>query len=484
MKRITLVNPSEGFSKGFVPLGLASISAYLKKYGTDIEVRLLDADCQDIYHDFTPDTDVVAITAVTQDIKRATEFAKFVKSYGNIPVILGGVHITTFRILPEPFDVGVVGEGEETMLELMQLSEIKNLTIGEIKGVCFNVFGKTYFTEPRPLIINLDIIPIPDRDIANMEHYLKPQQIIPYYKGCSLTIMSSRGCPFKCVFCSTQIHWQKFRAFSAERVVEEIELLINKYQVEIIHIFDDLFITDKKRLARIHDLIIEKGINKQVKILCLVRSDLIDDKTMQMLKEMNVVGVCIGMESGCLKTLEYLKQRTVTIEKNREAIKLANKYNIPIMGSFMIGNPYETEEEMMQTLAFIREHRYTPYLSPLTYVAAAFPGTEFWKYAKAKGLPDDFENISMDIPNDIESLKKGSLLTDVPVERFFEISRLFLKETKYGVLKQKLFNPSWFDYIAAYKYCIVDIEGNLFTGISEVNKIRREFKKYRNREVS
>ena len=471
MKRLVLVNPSEGFNPWCIPLGLTAISAYLKKhYQGDLEITLLDAHCQNIYKEFYP-ADIVAVTASTQDIGRATEFAKYVKTFGNIPVILGGVHITTYRKLPEPFDIGVIGEGEITMLELVQLNTISKDNIGSIKGICANVNGETLFTRPRPLVPDLDIFPIPDRDIADMNYYFQPRQLIPYHTGRTFTLLTSRGCNFNCVFCSTHIHWQKFRAFSAPRVIAEIEELVNKYGAEIIHIVDDLFIADKRRIAEIHRLIIEKGINKKVKFMCLVRSDMLDDKTMTMLKEMNVVVTGIGMESGCPKTLKYLKHNTTTIEKNRKAIELSAKYGIPTMGSFMFGNPYETEEEIMQTLKFMQEYRYTPYLTALPYIAIAYPGTEFWRYAKAKGLPDNFDNLIMDIPDNITALKNSTLLTDIPVERFFEISRLFRKEAGYSDIKQFLYcDTTLLNYIRVYLMGM-RLEMNLVTGILEVSKI-------------
>ena len=472
MKHLILVNPSKGFGTGCVPLGLASLSAYVKKYYTgEIKITLLNADTQDIYKDFVVG-DIYAVTAVTQDIGNAVAFAKHVKSFGHAPVILGGVHITTYRVLPYPFDIGVIGEGEETLLELLNTDPTQ---WRNINGVCFNVAGETRFSEPRPLLENLDVIPIPDRDIADMDFYLKPQMIVPYHKGRTLTMITSRGCNFNCVFCSTRIHWQKFRAFSAERVIEEIEFLIARYNVEIIHIFDDLFITDRKRIRKIHDYILEHGI--KVKFVCLVRSDLLNDNIMRLLKEMNVVALCIGMESGCEKTLQYVKQNTVTLAKNREALALAEKYDIPVMGSFMIGNPYETESEVLETLAFIREYRYHPSLAPLTYIATAFPGTEFWEYAKQKGLPDEFDNIVMDIPTDAEVLKKGSLLTDIPVDRFFEIAQEFLKETRYNVVKQHLLYPKLTDYFKAY-YIGSSIEKDPIQSIIETTKILMGCRRY------
>ncbi|MEI7591437.1 MAG: radical SAM protein, partial [Deltaproteobacteria bacterium] len=439
MKRLTLVNVSQGFFEGTIPLGLASIAGYLKQYGAPMEITLLDSNWQDIYQNYEP-ADMVGIGAVTQDIKHAIRFAEFVKSKGNVPVILGGVHITTYRVLPPPFDLGVVGEGEETMLELVQLENFSPDILKSIRGVCYNEKGRTIFTEPRPLVAQLDSIPIPDREIANLDYYLIKRPVIPLHCARTLTMITSRGCPFNCVFCSTRIHWQKFRAFSAERVIEEIELLIEKYNVEIIHIFDDLFIADKKRLSKIHTIIVERGINKKVKFMCLVRSDIIDDVTMKMLKEMNVVIMGIGMESGSPSMLSYLKRRTTTIEDNRRAIELANRYNIPAMGSFMLGNPGETEDELLETLKFVRSYRYSPFLIPACFISVAFPGTEFWNYAKEKGINvEDFDRIVMDIPDNPGPLKKAPLLNDIPLDRFYTIARLFAKENLYGGVKRDIF---------------------------------------------
>jgi radical SAM superfamily enzyme YgiQ (UPF0313 family) len=479
MKRVTLVNVSQGFFQGMIPLGLASIAGYLKQYGAPMEITLLDSNCQDIYQDYEP-ANLVGIGAVTQDIKHAIRFAEFVKSQGNVPVILGGVHITTYRVLPPPFDLGVVGEGEETMLKLVQLEKFFPDILKSVRGVCYNEKGHTVFTEPRPLIAQLDSIPIPDREIANLDYYLIKRLMIPYHFGRTLTMITSRGCPFNCVFCSTRIHWQKFRAFSAERVIEEIELLIGKYNAEIIHIFDDLFIADKKRLSKIHRFIVEKGINKKVKFMCLVRSDIIDDVTMNMLKEMNVVITGIGMESGSPDMLKYLKRRTTTIEDNRRAIELANRYNIPTMGSFMLGNPGETEADLLETLKFIRSYRYSPFLSPLSYISTAFPGTEFWNYAKEKGVNvENFDNIVMDIPNNPEPLKKAPLLTDIPLDRFFTIIQLFAKETAYGGIKRYIFLPkNIFSFLWAYLLGI-RLERSIIRGIVEVTKIILRFIKYK-----
>lgn len=476
MERLTLVNISRGFATGIIPLGLTSISAYLKKYGGYGNICLLDSNWQDIYKEFKP-TDIVGIGSVTQDIKKAIHFAEFVKSKYKIPIVLGGVHISTYRKLPEPFDIGVIGEGEDTMLELMQLAEFSKENLRKINGICFNESGKTVFTAPRDPITPLDRVPMPDRDIANLEFYLKKRQIIPYHRGRSLTMISSRGCPFTCAFCSTKVHWKKFRAFSADRVIEEIELLIGKYKAEIIHIFDDLFIADKNRFSAIHSKIIARGLNKKVKFMCLVRSDMLDEATIKMLKEMNVVITGIGMESGCENVLAYLKKRTTTIQKNRNAIALSNKYGLPTMGSFMVGNPNETEHDLLKTLEFIRSYRYSPFLVPLSYISTPFPGTEFWNFAKARGLNvEDFDQFAMDIPRKKEKLRGAPLLTEIPLDKFFDIIQLVAREGWYGEVKRHLFLPEGsLSLLKAYMIGIL-IERSVSKGIKEVTKIKKSLR--------
>ena len=474
MKSLTLVNVNKGFEGGILPLGLCSISAYLKHYGEVQDIVLLDSNCQDIYRDFSP-KDVVGISAVSQTMKEAVSFARFVKAqYPRLPVILGGVHISTCQELPDCFDLGVIGEGEETMLELMRLDALTVENISSIPGVCYLENGVTVTTAARDLIQPLDRIPLPDRSIADMDFYLQDRQIIPYHQGRSLTIMTSRGCPYKCIFCSTKSHWQTFRGFSAGRVVEEIALLVNEYRAEIIHIFDDLFVADKQRFHEIQKAVVARGLHTKVRFMCLARADMLDEETMGLLKAMNVVVIGVGMESGCDKTLRYLKNsQKASVDSNRRAIELSNRFGIPIMGSFMIGNPGETEEELLQTLKFIRSYRNSPFLAPLSYIATAFPGTEFWDFAVARGLPVySFDSIVMDIPDSITAFEQAPLLTDIPRERFFEISQLFAKETRYQRVKRYLYagylNP--LNLLKAYLAGII-INRNIVSGIVDVTRI-------------
>jgi radical SAM superfamily enzyme YgiQ (UPF0313 family) len=209
-----------------------------------------------------------------------------------------------------------------------------------------------------------------------------------------------------------------------------MELVINKYGVEILHLFDDLFTANKKRLFKIRDLMVEKGLNKRVRMMCLVRSDTTDDDVMQALKEMNVVVTGAGMESASPRMLKYIKKDTTTVEDHRRLIELSEKYEIPVMGSFLIGNPTETMEDLQVTLDFIREYRYTKMFQPLVYVTAVFPGTEYFEIGKQKGIPvERYDLLVMDIVPDLGAFKRAPLLTEIPIEEFYKIAQEFQTET-------------------------------------------------------
>ena len=208
--------------------------------------------------------------------------------------------------------------------------------------------------------------------------------------------------------------------------------------------------------------------------MCLARADMLDEQTMSMLKAMNVVVIGVGMESGCEKTLRHLKNNpSASVASNHRVIELSNQFSIPVMGSFMIGNPGETEEDLLQTLEFIRSYRHSPFLAPLTYIATAFPGTEFWDFAVERGINvGNFDTIVMDIPDDIENLRYAPLLTDIPIDRFFELTQLFAIETRYQAVKKFVCLAPWnpLNILKAYATGII-INRSLLRGILEVTRM-------------
>ena len=413
--KIALVNINKKeFRCKVAPLGLCSISGYLKKY-TNFEIVLIDQNVDDIYakveHEYP---DVICVSSTTANFDEAKRFIEFCKiNIHDSVLILGGVHIS---LVPDDIPtgvVGVMGEGEITITQLLRHNNILN-----VNGICYKTTKCVQHTSSRPQITNLDHIPIPDRSILNQEYYFSQSQIIPFHSGISGHMLTSRGCPYNCAFCSTKAFWGKPRMFSVDRVIDEINELIYNHYVNIIHIFDDLFLLNKTRFFEIVDQIQARGINKKVKFMCLIRADQINDEIMIALKQMNVVCVGIGMESGNDRILQYLKQSTTTVKDNQNAINLCKKYKIACMGSFMVCNLSETIQEMKQTVDFIKSQRNNPFFVPLPFVATPLPGTMLWddsSYIIGRN------KIQMDIPKTAIETMNGTYLCDVDKTELIEI---------------------------------------------------------------
>ena len=155
---------------------------------------------------------------------------------------------------------------------------------------------------------------------------------------------------------------------------------------------------------------------------------------MQALKDMNVVVMGAGFESASPRMLEYIKKDTTTVEQHRNLADLAIKYQIPLMASFLIGNPDETLDDLKETLEFIRSYRHTKMFQPLTYVAAVFPGTEYFEIAQIRNIPvEAYDRLIIDIVPAIEAFKRAPLLTDIPKEYFYKIAHEFNYETSIKV---------------------------------------------------
>jgi len=194
-------------------------------------------------------------------------------------------------------------------------------------------------------------------------------------------LYTARGCPFNCVFCACSRYWGEVRYATAEYVIEEIRELIEN-GVKVIRFSDDNFVANKERLQQIAEMVVSNGFHKQVKFSCWCRSNSVTADAVKNLKAINVVSVKMGLESGCDRTLQYLKGN-VTVKDNWNAIMLLKNAGIQVNGDFIIGAPDETEEEIMLTYEFIKS-------APLDLVdiniLSPLPGTPIWEYAVERKL--------------------------------------------------------------------------------------------------
>jgi radical SAM superfamily enzyme YgiQ (UPF0313 family) len=401
MKRVLFIDAVDSLSKfgeRFSPLWPAYLAAYIdKQMGSDkFEFRLLKGNVEKQLESFGPH--IVAISSVSMNYNFASEYARIAKRYG-LPVIIGGIHISNMpSSLTKDMDVGCIGEGEETFSELLGLylefGDFPPKSLVEIKGIVYRDNDELITTPVRPLFDSLDQIPHPKRSLLG-------------YRTTD-TMISARGCPYRCVFCSVSRYWKKVRFASPDYVVAEITELIER-GVRIIKIYDDLFTFNKSRLEQVADKIAADALDQRVKFTCWCRASTVTQDVVDALKLMNVVSVELGLESGCDRTLKYLKGNA-TVEENWRAIDLLKNAGIQTNATFIIGAPDETEEEVMQTYNFIKRSR----LDTVTVNRLIpFPGTPVWEYASEKGLVSetmDWEHINQTILSERLSTEELSYL--------------------------------------------------------------------------
>lgn len=355
-------------------IGLYYLAAFAEKYEPGVQVGIYKTPEEVI----AAGPDLVGISSVTENMKIALEWAEQIKSKIDAPIILGGDHISALpHTLPPVFDLGVVGEGEETFLEILRLmksGEKWRERLGYVDGICFHKEGRLEITRPRGLIEPMDKIPYPRReqDVWGGFHYM----------------FSSRGCPYHCTFCSPAVVWKRYRPFSAEYVLGEMREIFRKFEPYYIHFFDDLFIGDRARVHKLRKLIRREGYHRRVNFGGHIRADLMDDELCEDLMAMNFNSGSFGAESGSDKILKFLKCGTTTVEMNQQAIDICHRWGIMLNISFIIGTPGETEEDIKKTIEFIEKNR-KKLIGIEIFVVLPYPGTPLWRMALRNGLVSD-----------------------------------------------------------------------------------------------
>lgn len=423
---VAAVDTKRGLEIREPPLGLGYIAAYVRQHMPSVEIAVVDRHIDGALQRFDPD--LVGVSCVSQNFGLAGTIGKRCHQVG-LPTFVGGVHISALpHSLPPDIDFGVVGEGEETVLEVLQAFDSSGFGLDQLRHIKGLVLrddaGQPFVTGKRDLISPLDTIPFPARDLLLTEGSNR------------VHLLSSRGCPYNCAFCFSSRFWQSVRFFSPQYVVSELEAVIVDHAPAQIAFWDDLFIADRPRLRQIVDLVEARKINRKVEFYVTARANLVTPEVVRLLKRMNVVMVSMGLESGCQRTLRYLKGE-VTVEQNHRAVALLKAASIYVNATFIIGCPDEQEEEIIETLDFIRESKLDTFS---VYVLTPYPGTPVWEYALARGL---VSNIDMDwrrlaIDWDDEPSEKVVLSEKVPRDRLRQLCDLFESERrqrriKYGV---------------------------------------------------
>ncbi|MEJ2241118.1 MAG: radical SAM protein, partial [Candidatus Bathyarchaeota archaeon] len=294
----------------------------------------------------------------TSQVDHAIKVADIVKEIDpSILTVVGGPHVTVVPIdfLKEAknVDVVVIGEGEYTMLDIIKFFE-GNKKLKDIQGIAFRKGNKLVLNSTRPFNTNLDQLPYPAYNLLDMEKYLNPKKIeYRSFQNRAVSMITSRGCPFNCSFCSVHLHMGKaFRAHSVDYVVNHIEYLVNKYRVKTIYFEDDNLTFDIKRFEAICDKIIAKDIKFQWETPNGVRADYL---TLELLKKMKKTGcqsVFVGIESGDQQVLDNIIGKNLRLKNVIKFAKMTKKIGLRTGAFYIIGFPGETKETMTKTVEF------------------------------------------------------------------------------------------------------------------------------------
>lgn len=350
------------------PLSLGFIASYLELNGIKVKIidELAGQDVKSLLKNFSPD--IVGITITTPLANHAYKIAELCQDMG-ILTVLGGVHPS---VLPEEAqqhaDIVVRDEGELAMLKIIR------------EGITSGVVSCEY-------IKDLDAMPHPARHLMDMDFYMYTKDRLPYTylyfvpaKTKVAAMLTGRGCPHRCIFCHNSWRKTPYRFNSPERVVAEIDELVKAYGIKAIFFIEDTLFVNKPRLFRICELI----KNKRLKVIWggNARVNEIDRNILRAVKDAGCRQITFGFESGSQRILDILKKDT-TVGQNKEAIRLCRECGIIPQGTFMIGNPTETEADILATRQFIRENDIA---GAGVCISTPYPGTELWDWCQKKKL--------------------------------------------------------------------------------------------------
>ncbi|MBI5229337.1 B12-binding domain-containing radical SAM protein [Candidatus Micrarchaeota archaeon] len=443
------------------PIGLASLSTYAKEYG-GFKPEIVDGYyCRDLFKKIQQDKpDLVGITSDSVLYEDATVLAKRIKEEMDLSIVVGGPHITTLpQSLRPVFDAGIIGEGEQTFLEVLESFESRGSLDGgkEIKGLVYWRKKKLEFSAPRELIMPLDKIPPIDYSLLDKRHFRRKPLSFDYRPGIEGNMFTSRGCPYRCVFCSGAQLYKHPRFFSVDHVIEEMKTLIEKYGCNHIQIWDDMYTISKKRMRDIAQKMKEERVQERCVFSVQGRVNHIDKEVCDILKDTGVTMLSFGFESGSDRILRYLKKESVSAEDNRKAIRLCREAGFYIAGSLIFASPGEKLEDMKKTLEFMEYAQKEGVMNMRCYILTPFPRTDVWEIAKARGLVSeemDFRKLGMfnieDPPFLDPGINKGEFkkLFDMATKKGYQMSggvrRMFLAklaDEPLNVIKRALRNP-------------------------------------------
>ncbi|NOR15899.1 MAG: radical SAM protein [Candidatus Aminicenantes bacterium] len=369
----------------YPPMGLLYIATYARKiHGDRFQIKILDTQVEKMAY---PDIrkylkqekpDLVGISCMTFLLIDALKVVRIAKEENpSVHIVIGGTHPTIYpeEMASQPeIDSIVMGEGEVAFSELLD-QVAAGQSLANIQGVGYKDRTRVIINPRRDFIQDLDSLPFPDRDLLPVQKYYN---VLGESKVVMTSLLTSRGCPFKCTFC-TDKDGRACRMRSPENVLQEMEECYAKGITDF-DIIDDTFTINKKRAVAIADLIIEKGLSITMDLRA--RVDTVDQETLDKLAQAGCTRIRFGVESGNPGVLENL-QKGITLEQIRSAFRMAKKAGIFTFAYFMLGSPGETEQEIRESLKLAKE--LNPDVAQFL-ITTPFPATEMYERGIESGV--------------------------------------------------------------------------------------------------
>jgi len=372
--------------KPYPPLGILYLSAYLKRAGFNVEV--FDSTFRD-FHDFEEVVKrlkprIVGLYANIITRENVFRLARAAKANGVEFVVAGGPDASEWcdQYFANGVDVIGINEGERTLEQLIPWLQTKGMKdLEQVPGIIFKGKDRAQRTPPRPAITDLDSLPWPDRDVLNMDEYFAAWK--SHHGESSVSLITARGCPFHCSWCSSEVFGHTHRQRTPKDVVDEMLMLKQRYNPDIMWISDDVLTINKKWT---HEFVREvKARNAQHPYECLSRVDLVDYDILKGLRETGCFRIWYGAESGSQKILDSMRKGT-TVAQVREAARVTQELGMQAGFFILLGYPDETTADIRMTIDFLKETR-----PDVVGTSVAFPikGTEFYERVESRLIKDE-----------------------------------------------------------------------------------------------
>lgn len=444
--RILLVKPPSDMHVTLPPIGLGYIAAYLKNKMKDADLLFLDCLKEDCDHRrFSAyvdkvNPDLVGLTAFTMEIESALKCCEIIKSLNKkIITVIGGPHATCepAEVLSNRHvDFIFRGESEIAFYEFIRelkdkkdFRRIPNLGYKEGNEIMLN---EVKFPE------DLDELPFPDYELMRFEQYPKTYKMKYYPSG---PIITARGCPFPCTFCSAgKVSGKRFRSRSYKNVISEIKSLKERYGIREFEIWDDNFTMDKKRTHEFCDSLIENNMNLPWWCPNGLRAETLDEELIRKMKDAGLYSIAIGIESGSEKIQRDMK-KNLDLKKIREIVGLGNRYKIRMEGFFILGYPTETREDILKTINLSRE---LPLKRASILLFQPLVGSEIYDSLKTEGKLGGINSSNTEyskpsvLPDGLKSLSELKRLQQKAVLGFYLRPKIFIDFMKENFTKDQI----------------------------------------------